>query len=288
MWCPFYSSVCLPSSMRCFFVSFLSSGFLPSGCLFPCPLSLSSWSLRVSCFLWFPHFHWALLRLSCLSSRLVCFAIGLFFPCSFPVPRSSSSRFLSPCCCWCLCFHPWPGGPFSVVSPLPGWFVSFGCCSVLFLLRCCSLPSLSSVFFCAMCVSSFPQLPCSLRTLLGTLVGILPGLFRCVLSVLGVFLLLVLLLFLPVLVPFVSPHSLSRVFSEGLLVSLRSLLLGVFLFFCFCWEFFVFFFGSCLFLSFVLIACGVSRFMGFSRDTFLFFPCGRFLFLFLCLPFIFT
>ena len=41
------------------------------------------------------------------------------------------------------------------------------------------------------------------------------GVFRCVLSVLGVFLLLVLLLFLPVLVHFVSPRSLSQVFFWG-------------------------------------------------------------------------
>ena len=49
--CPFYFSLRLHSSMRCFFVSYLSSLFLPSGCLFPSPLSLSSWSLWVSYFL---------------------------------------------------------------------------------------------------------------------------------------------------------------------------------------------------------------------------------------------
>ena len=116
--------------------------------------------------------------------------------------------------------------------------------------------------FHAMRVSSFPLLPRSLRALLDTLVGILPGWFRCVLSVLGVFLLLVLLLFLPVLVHFVSPRSLSQAFSEGapgffafsplrrlplllLLGVLRLLLLLLPL------------------LSFVLIAYGVARFVGF-------------------------
>ena len=98
--------LCAPSSMMCLFVSFLSSGFLPSGCLFPSPLSLSSWSLRVSCFLLFLHF------LLGSNSALVCplvwyvSLLGFYFPCLFQVPRSSSSRFLSTCCCWCLRFCP--------------------------------------------------------------------------------------------------------------------------------------------------------------------------------------
>ena len=95
-WCPFYFSLRLPSSMRCFFVSFLSFSFLPSGCLFPRLLSLSSLSFWVSCFLLFPHFSVGL-----FFGSLVCplvssvSPLGFYFPCSFQVPRSSSSRFLS-------------------------------------------------------------------------------------------------------------------------------------------------------------------------------------------------
>ena len=84
---PFSFSLRLHSSMRFFLVSFLSSGFLPSGCLFPSPFSLS---LRPSGFrassLVSALFRWPLLWLSCLSSRLVCFAIGLLL--SLLVPGS--------------------------------------------------------------------------------------------------------------------------------------------------------------------------------------------------------
>ena len=89
VWCPFCFSVRLPSSMRCFFVSFLSSSFLPSGCLFPSPLSLSSLSLRVSCFLLFPYF-----LLGSSSALLSVLSSGMFSRWAFPF--LACSRFLVP------------------------------------------------------------------------------------------------------------------------------------------------------------------------------------------------
>ena len=107
---------------------------------------------------------------------------------------------------------------------------------------------------------SFPLLPRSVCTLLGALVGIIPGLFRCVLSVLGVFLLHVLLLFLPVLINFCfSSFPFSSLFcgAPGFFafsplrhLPLLLLLLGVL---------------RLLLLPFMLIACGVMPLRGFFR-----------------------
>ena len=94
--CPFSFSVCLPSAMRCFFVAFLPSSFLPSRTLFPLPLCLSFSSLWVLSFPLFPIFSVGL-----FFGSLVCplvwsvSPLGFCFPCSFQVSRSSSSRFIS-------------------------------------------------------------------------------------------------------------------------------------------------------------------------------------------------
>ena len=84
---PFSFSLRFHSSMRCFLVSFLSSGFLPSGCRFPSPLFLFLGPSRFrASSLVSALFRWTFLWLFCLSSRLVCFAIGLLL--SFLVPGS--------------------------------------------------------------------------------------------------------------------------------------------------------------------------------------------------------
>ena len=173
--CPFPE--CLPSAVKCFFIAFLPSGCLPSRTLFPLLLCLSFSSLRVSCFPLFPLFSVGL-----FFSSFVCSLVwsvspsGFYFPCSFQVPRSSSSRFLSAFSYWCLHFRPYPGGPLSRVLPLPVWFVSFGRCPVLFLLWCfLSLPCVPG-FLRIACVF-FPSASSIFASLLGVLVGILPGLF---------------------------------------------------------------------------------------------------------------
>ena len=98
--CPFSFSVCLPSAMRCFFVAFLPSGFLPSRTLFPLPLSF----LFIPPGLVLPFvsalFRWTLLWLSCLPSRLVCFTIGLSF--SLLVPGFSFLLFSFSLCFFLL------------------------------------------------------------------------------------------------------------------------------------------------------------------------------------------
>ena len=122
--------------------------------------------------------------------------------------------------------------------------------------------------FRAMRVPSFPLLLHSLRTLLGALVGILPGLFRCILSFLAYFSCSSCCFFSrPSFTSFFLILSLEY-FSEGapgffafsplrrlplllLLGVLRLLLLLLPL------------------LSFMLLACGVSRFVGFWWDSFL-------------------
>ena len=130
---PLLSFAVLPfSSMQYFIISFLGLEFLPFGCLFHSPLFLPAWSLWVSYFFFISGlFLWSLLWLSCVSSRLACFAIGLFL--CLLVPRSSAYRFLYAWYSWCLRTRPYPGGPSSGVSPLPIWSVSFGRCPVLFL-----------------------------------------------------------------------------------------------------------------------------------------------------------
>ena len=67
--------------------------FLPSRCFFPSPLSLSSWSLRVSCFLLFPYFPLgsSSALLSVLSSVL---SSGMFPRWAFPF--LARSRLLDP------------------------------------------------------------------------------------------------------------------------------------------------------------------------------------------------
>ena len=149
--CPFSFSLRLHPSMRCFFVSFLSSGFLPSGCLFPSPLSLSSRSLRVSCF----PFCFRTFPLGSSSALLSVLSSGLFRHWAFPF--LARSRFLVlPLLVFSLINI--VGGFVYTISlvvlflvsglwPLAIWFVSFGRCPVLFLLWCCSLPSLYSGFF---------------------------------------------------------------------------------------------------------------------------------------------
>ena len=175
--------------MGCFFVPSLVPDFSLAGvsslvrCLFPLgPFGFSAYSFVSGLF------RWALLRLSCLSSRLVCFAIGPFL--SLLVPGSSFLLF-----------------SFSLrllllvpsFTHLARWS-SFWCLATARLVRVLRavyrvvssvvLFSPLPVFrvFRAMPVSSFALLPRSLRTLLGTFVGVLPGLHCCVLSMLGVFL----------------------------------------------------------------------------------------------------
>ena len=87
VWCPFCFSVRLPSSMRCFLFPFLVPVFslLDVSSLAHCLFPLGPSGFRPS--FCFRTFRWALLRLSYLSFRLVCFAIGLFH--SLLVPGSS-------------------------------------------------------------------------------------------------------------------------------------------------------------------------------------------------------
>ena len=178
-------------------------------CLFP----LGSFGFRASSFV-SGLFRWALLWLSCLSSRLVCFAVGLFL--SLLVPGSSFLLLFS---LRLMLLVP-------SFTPLARWS-SFWCLAAARLVR--DLRAVSRVYsvvllsplpvfrvFRAMPVSSFTLLPRSLGTLLGAFVGVLPGLLCCVLSVLGIFLLLVLMLFLPVLVRFCfSSFSFSDFFWGG-------------------------------------------------------------------------
>ena len=96
-------------------------------------------------------FHWDLLRLSCLPSRLVCFTIGLLF--SLLVPGFSFLLFAFSLYFFLFVpwFSPFSGGPLSRVLPLPVWFISFGRCLMLFLLWCfLSLP----------CVPGFSRIAC--------------------------------------------------------------------------------------------------------------------------------
>ena len=117
--------------------------FLPSRCFFPTPLSLSSWSLRVSCFLLFPYF-----PLGSSSALLSVLSSGMFPRWAFPF--LARSRLLDP-----------PLLVFSLLTVIDafvsalslvvlfllcrlGLSGSFPLGGVLysFLLRCCSLPSL--------------------------------------------------------------------------------------------------------------------------------------------------
>ena len=171
--CPFSFSVCLSSAMRCFFVAFLPSGFLPSGTLFPLLLCLSFSSLQVSCFPLFPLFSVGLF----FGSRLVCFTIGLLF--SLLVPGSSFLLF-----------------SFFSLLFLIGTFVSALIQVVLFLVSClcpsgsypldgvlccffCDAFSHFLVFrgFCASLASSFPVLPQFLRLSLASLSAFFQGCF---------------------------------------------------------------------------------------------------------------
>ena len=163
------------SSMRCFVVSFLGSEFLPSGCLFPSPLSPPAWSLRVSCFL----FCFRPFPLGSSLALLCVLSSGLFRHWAFPLHARSwflFFSFLSAWCSWCLRTRLLPAGPLSGVSPLPVRLVSFGRCPVLFL----SLVLLSPlpvfrVFVQRLCplITPLPRSFCVCS--LATFVGVLPG-----------------------------------------------------------------------------------------------------------------
>ena len=252
------------------------------------PLSLSSWSLRVSCFLLFPYFPFgsSSALLSVLSSDMFC---------RWAFPFLARSRFLVP--------------PFLVFSLLTvvGAFVSafsqvvlfllsrlgpsgsfpLGGVPYSFLLRCCSLPSLYSGFFVrCVCLLSLCFLVLCVRSL-APLSEFFRGFSLCPVRSCRISLACP-AAFSPGLRSLRFPSfSFSGIFLRGLLVSLCSLLSGVFLFFCFCWEFFVFFFCSCLFC----LSCPCMRrfpLRGILACFFsLFFHYSRFFFFF-CLPFIFT
>ena len=136
-------------------------------------------------------------------------------------------------------------------------------------------------------ISSFPLLPRSLSTLLGALVGILPGFFVVSYPFLA----------FSLTRPATFSHgprslcfssfSFSGIFLRGLLVSLRSFISGVFLFFCFYWEFVVFFCSclfclSCPYMRRFPLRCFLASFFS------LFFHYGRFFFFFFFCLFVFT
>ena len=207
------------SSTRCFFVSFLGSVFLPSRYIFPSPLSLSTWSLRVLCILLclrpFP--------LDSSSALLSVLSSGLFHHWAFPFLTRSwfLVRLLvfSPLDDVGAFVYAYPGDPLFGVSPLPVRLVSFGRCPVLFLplLLLSPLP-VFWVFVRRLCPLSLRFLVLCVRSL-ATLSVFFRGYFCCVLSVLCVFLLLVLLLFLPVLFRFCFSILFLGPFLRELLVS---------------------------------------------------------------------
>ena len=201
--------------MRCFSVSFLGSEFLPSGCLFSSLLTLSTWSLRVSCFL----FCFRSFPLGSSSALLSAVSPGLFRLWTFPF--LGRSWFLVPPL---LVFSPLDvvGAFVYALSQVVLFLVSSHCPSgscpsggvpCCFFLWCCYLPYLYSGFFMrCLCLLSLRFLVLCVRSL-APLSAFFRGYFCCVLSVLGVFLLLVLLLFLPVLIRFCfSSFSFSDLF----------------------------------------------------------------------------
>ena len=213
---PLLSFAILPfSSMWCFFVSFLGSDFLPSGCLFfPNPLSLSTWSLRVSCFLFccrpFP--------LGSSSALLSVLSSGLFRHWAFPF-LARSWFFVPPF----LVFSLLDVGAFvSALSHVVLFLVSSHCPSGLcpsggvpccFFRWDCYPPYLYSGFFMrCVCLLSLRFLVLCVRSL-ALLSAFFRGYFCCVLSMLGVFLLLILMLFLLFFVRFCfSSFSFSDLF----------------------------------------------------------------------------